>query len=99
MRQLFKEKTGKFGSLISLTVLTAMLIVFWLAIPEFLTSSVGRSFAVIWAVIVIIAFIAHVRRLSGHRRRYYMTGTSIETTQKKDVRTRKTARTGRIMRG
>lgn len=96
MSQLFKEKTGKLGSLISLTVLTAMLIVFWLAIPEFLTSSAGRTFAVIWAVAVIVAFIAHVRRLSGQRRRYYMTSVK---TQKKDVRTRKPVRTGRMMRG
>jgi hypothetical protein len=96
MSQLFKEKTGKFGSLISLIALSAMFVVFWLAVPEFLTSQAGRIFAVVWAIAVIAAFIVHARRLSGEPRRYSMLR---REKQKKDVRTRKTVRTKGMMRG
>jgi len=96
MSQLFKEKTGKFGSLVSLTLMTAMFVVFWLAIPEFLASSTGRIFAVVWALTAIVVFIAHAKRMSIEGNRYRIP--RLEAV-KKDMRTRKSVRTNRVMRG
>ncbi len=66
---LFKERISKFGSLISLVAVTAMLALYSLSLPEFLASPVGRAFAAVWAVLAIVIFVAHARRLSGQRRR------------------------------
>lgn len=96
MGQLFKEKTGKFGSLVSLTLLTAMFVVFWLAIPEFLASPTGRMFAVIWAITAIVVFIAHAKRMTIESKKYQFPHLEVV---KKDMRTRKSVRTNRVMRG
>lgn len=97
MNQLFREKTSKFGSLLSLTAMTAMFVVFWLAVPEFITSSTGRIFAVVWAVIAIVVFIAHAKRITNERKRY--TIPHLESV-KKNMRTQKSVRNeNRIMRG
>ncbi|MEG6584602.1 hypothetical protein [Dendrosporobacter sp. 1207_IL3150] len=96
MKQLFKDKVSKFGSLISLVAITAMLVLFSLALPEFIISTSGRVFMVVWAVTAIIAFIAHVTRINNHRPRYQLSRFSV----KKDARTNsKLARTQRFMRG
>jgi hypothetical protein len=68
MRSLFKTKISRFGSLLSLVTLTAMLMLFALALPEFLTSTAGRIFAGIWALVSIAVCLAHSTRLSGERR-------------------------------
>lgn len=81
---LFKQKISKFGSLISLVGVTAMIAMFSLALPGFLASTNGRLFAVAWAVIAIVVFIAHINRVStGERRNLvpYLSG------HKKDMRT------------
>ncbi len=96
MRQLFKERVSKFGSMISLIAITAMLIIFSLVLPEFIGSTAGRGFIVVWAVTAIVAFIAHVTRFSQQRPRYHIPRFAV----KKDVRTNnKVARTQRMMRG
>ncbi|HAK73949.1 MAG TPA: hypothetical protein DCP36_10850 [Sporomusaceae bacterium] len=75
MKSLFKTKISRFGSLLSLVTLTAMLMLFALALPEFLTSAAGRIFAGIWALLSIIVCLAHSTRLSGERRqRFYFPG-------------------------
>jgi len=96
MKQLFKERVSKFGSLISLIAITAMLAVFSLALPEFIASTAGRVFAVVWALTAIIVFIAHVNRMSVQHRQYYLPRLPAA---KKDVRTQKAIRTQRVMRG
>lgn len=97
MGQLFKEKTSKFGSLLSLTAMTAMFVVFWLAVPEFITSPVGRVFAVVWAIIAIVVFIAHAKRMTIERKKYAMPRLN---SVKKEMRTRKGVRNvNRAMRG
>ncbi|GBG57191.1 hypothetical protein SPFL3102_00111 [Sporomusaceae bacterium FL31] len=96
MKQLFKEKVSKFGSLISLIAITTMLVVFSLVLPEFIGSAAGRIFIVVWALTAIIAFIAHVTRMNRQRPRYNIPRFAV----KKDVRTNKMARTQRSsMRG
>jgi hypothetical protein len=65
----FKERISRFGSLISLIAVTALLVIYSLSLPEFLASLPGRVFAVAWAVMAIVIFVAHARRLSGQRRR------------------------------
>ncbi|MDR3590332.1 MAG: hypothetical protein P4N41_11835 [Negativicutes bacterium] len=84
MAVLFREKAGRFGSLISLIAVTAMLALFFLAMPDALVSVWGRAFAVVWALTAILVFTAHARRLSGERRRHprYMA-------EVRDVRTKK----------
>lgn len=97
MSRLFKEKTSKFGSLLSLTAMTAMFVVFWLAVPEFITSPVGRIFAVVWAVIAIVVFIAHAKRMTIERKKYTIPRLA---SVKKDMRTQKSVRNAnRLMRG
>ena len=63
MKKLFKEKVSRFGSLISLIAVCAMLMLFFLALPETLTSTAGRVFAVTWALMAILVFTAHARRI------------------------------------
>lgn len=91
---LFKQKISKFGSLISLVGITAMIALFSLALPGFLASTSGRLFAIAWAVIAIVVFIAHINRVSTVGRRNlvpYLSGT------KKDMRAARHER--RYMRG
>jgi glycerol-3-phosphate acyltransferase PlsY len=95
VRQLFKNKISKFGSLISLIALTGMLTLFSLAIPEFLISATGRIFAIVWAVTAIVIFIAHANNIKPQRRRYLMSPIA----GKKDARTCKNVRQERIIRG
>ncbi|MEN6413238.1 MAG: hypothetical protein ABFC84_10860 [Veillonellales bacterium] len=97
MKPLFKEKTGKFGSLISLIAIMAMLALFSIAIPEFLASTVGRIFAVVWALAAITVFIAHAKRVKKVRQRQY--NIFHAEMLKKTVRTQKSVRTGRMLRG
>jgi len=93
-KSLFKPKTGKFGSIISLMGITAMLSLFSLALPGFLTSTTGRIFAVIWAVTAILMFIVHAKHLSPDRKR---SGMQYLTDHKKDARVLKQER--RYLRG
>lgn len=96
MRQLFKDKVSKFGSLICLIAVTAMLVIFSLVLPEFIVSSAGRIFTGVWAVTAIMVFIAHVTRMDNRPRQYQLTRFAV----KKDVRTStKLTRTQRMMRG
>jgi len=93
-KSLFKQRISKFGSVISLMGITAMLSLFSLALPGFLTSTTGRVFAVIWAVIAIVVFIAHTKRVSTGKKRSvipYLAG------HKKDARVFKQER--RYLRG
>lgn len=73
MRTLFKNKTSKIGSLTILILLTAMLAVFSLALPELIFSTTGRIFAVIWSLMAIIVFIAHATAISVDRKHYMPT--------------------------
>lgn len=70
MRTLFKDKTSKIGSLTILILLTAMLAIFSLALPELLFSTTGRIFAAIWSLMAIVVFIAHATAISVDRRHY-----------------------------
>jgi hypothetical protein len=69
MVTLFKARVSKFGALISLIAVTAMLALFSLALPEFLISTAGRVFTGVWALTAILIFVAHARRIAGERRR------------------------------
>ncbi|MDD4601517.1 hypothetical protein SDC9_27484 [bioreactor metagenome] len=96
MSRLFKEKTSKFGSLVSLTGMTAMFVVFWMAVPEFIISPVGRTFAVVWALTAIVIFIAHAKRMTIERKKYI--APRFEAV-KKNMRTQKSVRNAnRMMR-
>ena len=64
MKTYFKAKISRFGSLISLIILSALLALFSLVLPEFILSTTGRIFAILWALIAIIIFIAHVNRFN-----------------------------------
>ncbi len=96
MRNLFKERISKFGSLISLLALITMLTLFSLFMPELIASVAGRVFVVLWAMIAIIAFIAHARRIKTVERHPYQRLRIM--TQKEEERTRKRIRPERLMR-
>jgi outer membrane biosynthesis protein TonB len=74
MAALFKERVSSFGSLISLIAVTAMLAVFSLSLPEFLASAAGRLFAAAWAILALVIFLAHARRLAAQPRRVRLPG-------------------------
>lgn len=96
MKPLFKEKVSKFGSLISLLAMAAMIVLFILGLTEFITSTTGRIFAAAWALLAITIFLAHSTRITGERRRRYIPYMLLD---KKDVRTKKAVRLERVMRG
>ena len=64
MKPLFKARTSKFGSIVSLVVLSAMGMLFVYALPQFWLSSAGRIFLAVWAVLAMFAVTAHVKRLN-----------------------------------
>lgn len=99
MRQLFGEKISKFGSLISLVALTGMLSLFSLFLPQFWASPAGRIFTMAWALTAIVIFMAHARRVADEQYGRHISGIRLIPAGKKDVRTRKTVRSFRIMRG
>lgn len=96
MKQLFRNRTNKFGSLLSITALIVMVVVFSFMLPAFLSSTAGRIFAGVWALTAIAVFIAHANTMKAPRQSYHsmyqFTGT------KKDVRIQREMRT-RMMRG
>ncbi len=69
MKRVYKERISRFTSLVSVIMLTMMLAVFCMFIPDFFVSFYGRVFAFIWAAIAIAAFIAHTRQLSQGKNR------------------------------
>lgn len=93
----FKAKTSKFGSLLSLIILSAMLMVFVSQIPLFMESSTGRIFAGFWALFAVTMFAAHILRLTGQRQRYL--AMMPQAGGAKDARTRKSLRRMRALRG
>lgn len=98
MKPLFKTRISKFGSLLSMTAIVAMLMVFSLVLPEFIASTAGRIFSGLWAVTVLVVFVAHMTRLGDNRKKGYLPGRPPAV--KKDVRvSAKLTRTQRMMRG
>ena len=69
MPRLFRDRISKFGSLVCLVAVTAMLALFSLALPEFLVSTAGRLFAAAWVAVAILLFVTHAWRVVGERRR------------------------------
>lgn len=92
---LFKDRISKFGSLVSLVAVTAMLALFSLALPDFLVSTAGRVFAAAWAAVAVLLFVTHARRVAGDRRRRLGTLGRLTVSQpKKEAR-----RSVRMLRG
>lgn len=87
----FKDKTGKFGSLVSLIALSAMLMLFAVNLPVFLTSGTGQIFAGVWAAFALIMFSAHLVRLAAHHEQA-MALRPLLAPGPKDARTRKKIR-------
>lgn len=94
MRKLFKQKISKFGSLTSLILLTTMMAIFSLALPEFIFSTSGRIFAVVWSLLAIVVFIAHATRLSVEQRQYIPAWKLKSTLRTKPVQKQKRAMLG-----
>ncbi|HWR43811.1 hypothetical protein [Sporomusa sp.] len=93
----FKAKTGKFGSLVSLIALSAMVVLFAANLPVFLDSTSGQIFAGLWGAFALVMCAAHIVRLSAQRERRVATLPLM--TGLKDARTRKNLRMVRAMRG
>lgn len=64
MKGLIKAIVAKFDSVISIVALSALVILFALAVPKFFISTTGRNFTGIWAVLVIALFGVHTARWS-----------------------------------
>ncbi len=93
----FKEKTSKFGSLISLIVLSAMIAVFAANLPVFLQSTIGQVFAGFWTIFALVMFASHSVRLSSERQQRAAIIPLLPGS--KDARTRKSIRRMRALRG
>lgn len=91
MRALFKNKVSKFGSLISLIALSGMLMIFFAALPQFLASTPGKVFAVVWGLMAASAFVFHFSRLRV-RREVPQAVMAVNTGAGKDARTKKIVR-------
>jgi hypothetical protein len=95
MKRSFNKRISRFASLISILVLVALFALFFLYIAEFMLSPAGRAFAVIWASMAIIAFVAHSRNFSECRLRTPHASPLLE----KEFASIKTQRLQRKMRG
>lgn len=93
----FKQKTGKFGSLVSLLALSAMWVLFAVNLPVFWNSTSGQIFAGFWAVFSLVMFAAHCVRLAERQERHLPMAPLMAGP--KDARTRKNNRMVRAMRG
>lgn len=94
MKTYFKAKISRFGSLISLIIISAVLALFSLALPEFLLSTTGRIFAILWALIAIIICIAQVNRLNTSTPRF-----TAKTPVVRYPTTNKSEKIKKVMRG
>jgi len=72
IRRLLYRKNSKFGALISLSALAAMLVLFFLFIPEFVATTAGQLFVGIWALMAMFSFVAHGRRVTTRKGRQYV---------------------------
>lgn len=87
MKRLYKAKKSRFSSLLSLVFLTGMVLIFFVGLPEFLSISTGRIFAVIWAVLAIVVFTAHAKEMSA-RPEILKPPFGIAAFEKKDMRSK-----------
>lgn len=91
----FKNRTSKFGSFLSLSMLSAMLIFFFANIPLFSGAVGGVGFAGIWLAVATIVFMSHTVRIMTERRQSLL----LMASGHKDARTRKHAPRVRALRG
>ena len=93
----FSGKTSRFGSLLSLIALSAMLMVYAASLPNFLVSATGQIFAVVWGIFALTMFTTHAISLSASRK---SKGKAIVLAAgPKDAQTVKGIRKMRLMRG
>ncbi|MBP2635753.1 MAG: hypothetical protein H6Q72_1660 [Firmicutes bacterium] len=91
----FNNRTSKFGSYLSLVMLSAMLIFFAANIPLFSDAAGGLGFAGIWFAVATIVFMSHIIRIMPERQQSLL----VMTSGHKDARTRKHAPRVRAVRG
>jgi hypothetical protein len=91
----FKTNNGRFGALVGLIALSAMIIVFAINLPVFSASSTGQIFAVVWSMFALAMFMAQAVRLVPDRHRQPVIRPSFAGV--KDARTRKNIRSLRTM--
>jgi len=72
IKRVLNRKISKFSALISLSALAAMFIFFFLFIPRFVTSTAGQLFVGVWALMAVLAFFAHGRRVTTREGRQYI---------------------------
>lgn len=72
IRRLFRRKISKFGEVVSLALLSAMLVVFFLFMPEFALSTAGRVFIGVWTLLAVLSFVAYGSSVRARRGRQYI---------------------------
>ena len=72
MRRLLNKKISKFTGLISLSALATMCVLFFLFIPEFVTTTAGQLFVGIWILMAVLSFVAHGRSVTTKNGRQYV---------------------------
>lgn len=68
MNNRYRCKGSQFVSSMNIVAAAAMIAVFILAMPEFLSTFTGRIFAGIWAVLAIAIFWAHASQFAEEQR-------------------------------
>lgn|GEM_PF-1173264 len=72
IRRSFKRKIGKFAGGMSLVLLSAMFVVFFLSMPDFLMSTAGRAFVGVWALVAVTSFFAYGTGMKTKKERQYV---------------------------
>lgn len=91
----FRNRTSKFGSLLSLGILIAMLLFFVANVPLFSGAAAGMGFAGVWLAVAIIVCVSHIVRVMPERRQPII----LMAPGPKDARTRKHMPRVRALRG
>ena len=91
IRRSFNRKISKFSGLISLSALAAMFILFFLFIPQFITTTAGQIFVGIWALMAGLSFVAHGRNVTTRKGRQYIPIYGIKKVERTSIKARSTS--------
>ena len=95
IRRFFRRRVSTFNSLVSLSMLAAMFVLFFLLMPEFTASIGGKVFVVVWTLMAMLSFVFHGKNIKPREGRQYVPAFGIQ----KNERTSKKARSTGVMGG
>lgn len=91
IRRVFRRRASRIHSLISLTILAAMLAVFFLLMPEFTSTLGGKAFVVVWGLLALLSFGAYGRSSRVREGRQYIPLYGIQKNERASKKARSTS--------